>query len=364
MPKRKKSAIWKAAQSGAAESLKKLLDAGEDANAADNMGETPLHVAALYSNIEAAKLLIERGADVNALSENNDTPLSCALRVCSEPWDTPRDLAQRVRDGRIVARMLLEHGADPNAERGLGYDTLLCEAVRARDVEDVRLLLEFGADCAPGGGLRNHGGTLLHAALPLGYIADRANTDPRVDTFPEEEALCEILLQHGADPNCLDSEGNTPLRECIALNLYQMAAFLLKHGATPNAADANGSFPLHKAAALCRAETTALLLDYGADMNAGDYTGGTPLHAAVAACRTAPAALLLERGANVDAADHHGRTPLHLSVFRCTWPLTKLLLHHGANPYAKDEHGQTPLDWEKDEDLRALMLKHASHCTK
>lgn len=364
MSKHKKSAIWKAAERGDVESLKKLLDAGADVNAADDTGCTPLHLAASYSHVEAVQLLIERGADVNAFSEHDATPLYCALRVDSETRDTTEHLVRRVRDGRVVARMLLEHGANPNAEPLPGCDTLLYRAVCERDMEDIKLLLEFGADVNPGYGLCDNGAALLHAALPRGYIGNSADTDPRVDTFPEEEAVCEILLQHGINPDIKDNEGYTPLSECIDLNLYQMTAFLLKHGASPNAADADGRSPLHAAAVLCRAETAALLLVHGADINVRDNTGGTPLHAAVAACKTAPATLLLERGADVDAADHKGRTPLHLSVFRGTWPVTKFLLHHGANPYAGDEQGRTPLDWEKDDDLRNLMLKHARNGNK
>ena len=409
MSKHKKSAIWKAAENGDVESLKKLLDAGADVNAADDTGCTPLHLAAACADIEAVQLLIERGADVNAFVDasckngddvrsifgNGATPLCCALRVYEGPEDTPEYLERWKCAGRIVARMLLEHGADPNAAQGF-CDSPLYEAVSKRDVEDIKLLLEFGADVNLGGGLCE-GNTPLHEAVPHGYIGDSADTDPRVDTFPEEEAVCEILLQHGANPDSKNNEGHTPLSECIGLNLYQMTAFFLKHGANPNTADADGSFPLHKAAVLCRTETAALLLDHGADINARDNTGETPLHAAAAAGKTATETLLLERGADinardntgetplhaavaagetdfatllldhgadVDAADIKGRTPLHLSVFRGTWPVTKFLLHHGANPYAKDEQGRTPLDWEKDDDLRNLMLKHARNGNK
>ena len=49
-----------------AESVKLLLDAGVDANAATESGVTALMYAAGHRNFEAAKLLIERGANVNA----------------------------------------------------------------------------------------------------------------------------------------------------------------------------------------------------------------------------------------------------------------------------------------------------------
>ena len=89
---------------------------------------TPLHLAAVLNRKEMAKLLIERGAKVNATTTLGTespfpTPLDCE-RIGREPLrkhsgETPLHLAMLQRSFDI-ARMLLDAGADPNAEDAQG----------------------------------------------------------------------------------------------------------------------------------------------------------------------------------------------------------------------------------------------------
>ena len=74
------------------------LAMGADPNSANKMGQTALHVAAIWESMSVGAKLIEAGANVNA--RNN---------LCGA---TPLHMtAQR---GRLeFARMLLAHGADP-----------------------------------------------------------------------------------------------------------------------------------------------------------------------------------------------------------------------------------------------------------
>ena len=70
--------IWEATKQGDVDAVKQFIVAGEDVNAKDNNGVSPLHYAAYYGEKEVAELLIAKGADVNAKDVNDETPLNWA----------------------------------------------------------------------------------------------------------------------------------------------------------------------------------------------------------------------------------------------------------------------------------------------
>jgi ankyrin repeat protein len=90
-----------------------------------------------YRNTTTARMLIEHGADPNLRDEEGLTPLMRAARK-SDP---------------VGVAMLLEHGADPNLADGQGLTALMYAAGKA-NVENIRALLDAGADPAA----RSHAG--------------------------------------------------------------------------------------------------------------------------------------------------------------------------------------------------------------
>jgi len=111
--------------------VRKLLDA--DPSLLDRKsddGFPPLGLAIFFRHPDVAKLLIERDADVNAVSEN-------AQRVA------PIHAAAAVRDHASL-KLLLEHGADPNAKQQDDFTPLHAAASRG-DIEMAKMLMSFGA---------------------------------------------------------------------------------------------------------------------------------------------------------------------------------------------------------------------------
>ena len=120
--------LHSAAHQGDLAVVKRLVAAGTDVNARDELGSTPLHYAANQYHAEVMKFLLESGADVNAQQNGGTTALHHAV----------------VANGPEIARILLEHGADPSI-RGSNGLTALNTAEMMNRTATVKLLKEYGA---------------------------------------------------------------------------------------------------------------------------------------------------------------------------------------------------------------------------
>jgi hypothetical protein len=97
--------------------------------------------------------------------------------------------------------------------------------------------------------------------------------------------MAEILLAYGADVNCRNWDGYTPLMLALRSRNKNLAAFLLKHGANPNIHNRKKvedddfreyevlCIPLADAAADNQRDLVELLLAYGANPEAKDLNG-------------------------------------------------------------------------------------------
>ena len=94
-------------------------------------GWTPLHLAAGFGTPQAVDVLLQHGAQLDAVSKNpqRNQPLHAALALGRNP-DT--------------VRLLLAHGADPNATQVGGFTPLFSAASAGRR-DLVEMLVESGA---------------------------------------------------------------------------------------------------------------------------------------------------------------------------------------------------------------------------
>ena len=261
-----------AAGSGHVRRLALLLEHGADPDARSIYdGRTCYERALLYGDREAVELLRRHGATPTEL-EGHDAFVAAAragdsaeaarrLREHPEYAQVGDPLSEAAQRGETaVVRRLLELGVDPNAPSRHGHLALhnACERI-----EIARLLLEHGADPRA----RAFGGSVCEWAWHAGNLemarfhAERSRS--LLDAARSGHlALARELLAE--DPACIGERspaGNGPLHELSgdASLAEPLVALLLAHGADPDATNAAGQTPAQRLDALGADEVADLL---------------------------------------------------------------------------------------------------------
>ena len=264
------------------EVIKILISAGIDVNAKNRDGTTPLHYAAISTNIHIAassqvkvvEYLVSVGADVNAKNYKGETPLHVA-----------------VSRGRIeVVKFLVSKGANVNAKdyahtrfntKHNGGTTPLHKAACRGSIEIVRFLVSEGADVHA---KSRHGITPLYRAVSS-YEA----------SFSQKLAVVKFLISNGADIHAKDDDGNTLLHRAVCPWAVshpsdEVVKMLVSSGLDVQAKNKDGNTPLHMAVEN-EFHTGSLgvvkyLVSKKADANAKNNNGLTPLDVAKESMRT------------------------------------------------------------------------------
>jgi uncharacterized protein len=114
--------------------------------------------------------------------------------------------------------------------------------------------------------------------LPTSYTLD----DQLVDAaFLSDVDEVRLLLQQGADPDTRDDEQRTPLMYVTQDCHHELVRILLEAGADPNLRDEDGWTALDLAVYRRAPDIAWLLVHYGADVNAQDDLGRSVLLRAV-----------------------------------------------------------------------------------
>jgi ankyrin repeat protein len=241
LPKGGWTALMYAARQGALDAARALAEAGADLNSTDPDGTPALTFAIINGHYDVASLVADKGADVNLADRTGATPLYSAvdMHTVASSFGRP-DLPQPVVAGSVDGvRMLLAHGADPNAR----LKTKVLK--RVYNPGDARLA---------------EGSTPLMRAAKTGDVV-----------------MMPILIDAGADLDSVNAAGDTALHFAVAS--LASVRLLAEQGATLDIKNKRGLTPL---ATLLGArerneEAVALLREW-----TGDYTTQAPAPASTA----------------------------------------------------------------------------------
>jgi len=196
--------------------------------------------AVLYEGVDAVRQAIEAGADINELDENGYSPLIWACSYSSKEFY------------RESAKLLIEKGADVTIKANDGTTALIEAANDSREVFD--LLLAKGASMDD----KKNDGTGCFYECMLGILFYGL---PNYD-------LAEFLISKGADvdeaPVSGELKGYATLIFAAREGNKEAVKFLLDHGADPNAENEQGDTPLALAEKQGHAEVVAMLKAHGA----------------------------------------------------------------------------------------------------
>ena len=164
-------------------------------------------------SLELLQILVPAGLDVNH-KEDRIGGYIAATASCNQ---------------MDLARYLLQHGADPNCNPLADLNPALNMAVKGNFMEMAELLIKYGA--------KVNGLGALAMAAEYGQFE-----------------MMELLFQYGADVNddakdraeeCIDYiEGVTALHQAAKAGRIDAVDFLLNHGANPDLKDEDGQTPL------------------------------------------------------------------------------------------------------------------------
>ncbi|KAJ9068828.1 ATP-dependent RNA helicase [Entomophthora muscae] len=139
--------------------------------------------------------------------------------------------------------------------------------------------------------------------------------------------------------------GQPPLFVASSLGIANTAERLLQNGADPSLVNSEGMCPLGAAATGGHFATCLKLMKHGADPNQTDESGMAPLGlASMEGHIDAVRGLLSNHACVIDHQDRYGWTPLMLSAHLGFGEVVELLLSSGADRTVKNLSGRTAMD--------------------
>ncbi|KAK9890747.1 hypothetical protein WA026_012095 [Henosepilachna vigintioctopunctata] len=341
-----------------------LLKSGAGPNLVTDDGQTPVHVAAKYGNLQTLLLLLEDGGDPQFKNKQGETPLHLAAKGCRS--DVVQHLIQYVQEkkGDDVATSYVNEVND-RFESALHYiSTVSSEEIEQpdSDKQTCKHLLDHGADVNLETPQQD---TAFHYVATAGnnnvvmqMISHMTPTDAQkalnkqnisgwtpllIASHKGHENMVNNLLANHARVDVFDIDGRSALHLAAEHGFLTICDSLLTHKAFINSKSRNGRTALHLAAMNGHVHLVKYLIkDHNAVIDILTLKKQTPLHLAAGAGQMEVCKLLLELGADIDATDEQGQKPIHAACRNNYSEVAKLFLQqHPSLVMAMTKDGNT-----------------------
>lgn len=293
-----------------------LLAAGANPNLKDKDGKTPLFRAAASWKADVVAPLISKGANPNERNVYGGVPLDELIQFIPLSGFNRQEVNRSSQLETLQA--FLAGGADPNLIIAGGSPHLF-RAVSEGLEEQAEALLKAGADPNARSDYDREGTSNLKGQTPLirALRGTKLHSSGPGYERTRTMSMVNLLLEHKADVNLADGNGDTPLYFAITADAkgeltvkVPLVEALLKRGASVEAQNSEGNTPLVVAIGRGMKDVVDLLLKYKADPNAKTQSGATPLHWAGSERNLDILDSLLAAGANPNLLDAYGKSPL------------------------------------------------------
>ncbi|XP_045150135.1 ankyrin repeat and SOCS box protein 3 isoform X1 [Echinops telfairi] len=336
------SAVGLASREGNVKVLRKLLKKGHSVDVADNRGWMPIHEAAYHNSVKCLQLLIHADSSENYINTKTFEGFSAIHLAASQGhWK--------------VIQILLKAGADPNAST-LEETTPLFLAAENGQIDVLKVLLRHGANV--NGPHSMCGWNTLHQA-----------------SFQENAEIIKLLLQKGANKECQDDFGITPLFVAAQYGKLASLATLISSGANVNCQALDKATPLFIASQEGHTQCVELLLSSGADpdLYCNEDNWQLPIHAAAQMGHANILELLIPFTDRACDTQPDKVSPVYSAVFGGRKDCLEILLQNGYSPDAQicpvfDFNSPMCMAFQIEDDafpgIVNLLLKYGAHLSE